>query len=167
MGYTHYWYRPKEISIEKMAAIAEDFSKIVLTLDGMGVRLADGHGVGVPQIDTEMVYFNGLQNCGHPANSEITIPWPSQTAQGVTDGKGERAGNWFCKTAYRPYDLALNAFLVIAKHHLEENILVSSDGEIQHWAEGIELCRTYLGYDELYQFSEDGYLSAVPAYTAT
>jgi hypothetical protein len=60
----------------------------------------------------------------------------------------------FTKTAYRPYDLAVNAFLVIAKHHLGDKIRVSSDGEIANWVEGIELCRIYLGYEENYRFSE-------------
>jgi hypothetical protein len=55
-------------------------------------------------------------------------------------------------------DLAVNAFLVIAKHHLGEEIRVSSDGEIQHWVEGIALCRVHLGYEEAYQFDAKGEL---------
>jgi hypothetical protein len=42
MGYTRHWDRQLEIAPDKMRAIADDFAKIVLTLDDMGVHLADG-----------------------------------------------------------------------------------------------------------------------------
>jgi hypothetical protein len=210
MGYTHYWYREQTIAPETMKHIADDFAAIVLRLDDLGVHLAGGLGEGAPEITPEMIRFNGPEDCGHPKNSAISIPWPTLHAQGVIDGKGRAAGNWFagatldarccdgscsyetfdfprefdmseyvqarkgktppqyfacCKTAYRPYDLAVNAFLVIAKHHLGDKVHVSSDGELQHWLEGIALCRIYLGYEETYEFSDgpDGGLVAVVA----
>ena len=52
----------------------------------------------------------------------------------------------FCKTAFRPYDLAVTAFLVIAKHHLAGRILVESDGTIMHWMDAVKLCQNVLGY---------------------
>jgi len=52
----------------------------------------------------------------------------------------------FCKTAFRPYDLAVNVFLIIAKHYLKDNIKVSSDGKMTHWQEGMMLCQVHLGY---------------------
>ena len=203
MGYTHYWYREQTIDPATMKHIADDFATIVLKLDDLGVHLAGGDGEGLPEITPEIICFNGPNNCGHPKNSEITIPWPKDGASGVTDGKGERAGNWFAgalldsrccnvscsyetfdfprefdmsgyvqadeykryfsctKTAYRPYDLAVNAFLVIAKHHLGDKIKVSSDGELNNWLEGIALCRIYLGYEETYEFATGGDLQAV------
>lgn len=53
---------------------------------------------------------------------------------------------YFCKTAFRPYDLAVNCFLIIAKHHLGDEIEIYSDGDTQHWADGRQLCQTILGY---------------------
>jgi hypothetical protein len=204
MGYMHYWYREQEIAPETMKRIADDFATIVLKLDDLGVHLADGRGVGAPEISPELVCFNGPEHCGHPKNSEISIPWPKAGAKGVIDGKGEVTGNWFAgallssrccngdcsyetfyfpqrqpsdsyqtkdadgltyfnctKTAYRPYDLAVNAFLVIAKHYLGSKIRVSSDGDLENWIEGIELCRTYLGYEETFEFQNEAGL--VPA----
>ncbi|HOW87327.1 MAG TPA: hypothetical protein PKV84_01550 [Candidatus Omnitrophota bacterium] len=61
----------------------------------------------------------------------------------------ENGAGWqfnFCKTAYKPYDLAVTAFLVIAKHHLKEKISVHSDGETQHWADARILCEQTLGF---------------------
>jgi hypothetical protein len=198
MGYSHYFYREREIDAAKFAAIVEDFSKIVLKLDDLGVRLAGGQGEGTPVIGPDSIFFNGLKHCGHPENSEIIIPWPTQNAKGVVQGGGEKAGNWYagvlldarccggdcsyepfylprdlgkdfvrpsrryptlfssnCKTAYRPYDLAVNAVLVIAKHHLGDKTKVVSDGDLPRWIEAIELCRQYLGYPETYKFNSD------------
>lgn len=55
-----------------------------------------------------------------------------------------------CKTAFRPYDLAVICFLIIAKRHLKTKIKVSSDGEDQHWADGRLFCQMHLGYGEEY-----------------
>jgi hypothetical protein len=52
----------------------------------------------------------------------------------------------FCKTAYKPYDLAVIICLIIAKHHLEEEIIVSSDGRIDSWKDGMLICQKILGY---------------------
>jgi hypothetical protein len=52
----------------------------------------------------------------------------------------------FCKTAYKPYDLAVIICLIIAKHHLAEEILVSSDGTLDNWRDGMLICQKILGY---------------------
>ena len=52
----------------------------------------------------------------------------------------------FTKTAYKPYDLAVTACLIIAKHHLKDDILVSSDGNIDKWKDAMMLCGHFLGY---------------------
>jgi hypothetical protein len=51
-----------------------------------------------------------------------------------------------CKTAYRPYDLAVNCFLVIAQHRLGGLFRVSTDGDDWNWAEARVLCQQVLGY---------------------
>lgn len=72
-----------------------------------------------------------------------------------SDGKVYRTnpnkvGKFFecTKTAYKPYDLAVNVCLVIAKHYLENKIAISSDGEEKDWKDGIEICKHFLGYGE-------------------
>ena len=52
----------------------------------------------------------------------------------------------FCKTAYKPYDLAVIICLIIAKHHLKGEILVDSDGTIDNWEDGMLICQKILGY---------------------
>ena len=52
------------------------------------------------------------------------------------------------QTAYKPYDLAVNVCLIIAKHHLGDHIVVMSNGIDAHWNDGRQLCRHFLGYGE-------------------
>ncbi len=58
----------------------------------------------------------------------------------------------FCKTAFRPYDLAVIVFLIIAKHHLKDEFRVASDGSDNHWFDGKLLCQMELGYGQDFQF---------------
>lgn len=52
----------------------------------------------------------------------------------------------FCKTAYKPYDLAVIVCLIIAKHHLKEGIIISSDGTQDNWQDGMLICQKILDY---------------------
>jgi hypothetical protein len=52
----------------------------------------------------------------------------------------------FCKTAFRPYDLAVTVFLLIAKHHLRDVFRIESDGDLKQWQDAQLLCRQELGY---------------------
>jgi len=52
----------------------------------------------------------------------------------------------FCKTAFRPYDLAVTVFLVVAKHHLESSLVIASDGTEENWFDAKLLCHIALGY---------------------
>ena len=52
--------------------------------------------------------------------------------------EGEWASN-FTKTAFRPYDLAVTAFLLIAKHHLGRELSVDTDGEQAQWEDAAEI----------------------------
>lgn len=58
----------------------------------------------------------------------------------------------FCKTAFKPYDLAVTAFLVIAKHHLRDRLIIRSDGADAHWHDARWLCELELGYGLGFQF---------------
>lgn len=50
----------------------------------------------------------------------------------------------FCKTAYKPYDLAVCCLLIIAKQRLSDAITVSSDGDAEQWRDAAELCQHVL-----------------------
>lgn len=74
------------------------------------------------------------------------------------------ADDWgFCKTAFRPYDIAVTACLIILKHRLGDAITVQSDGEDAHWFDAKLLCDHTLGYGLAYHFNGQGHLVASPA----
>jgi hypothetical protein len=51
-----------------------------------------------------------------------------------------------CKTGFRPYDLAVQCVLLIAKHYLKDRIQVWSGGNDYHWNDARQLCYVYLSY---------------------
>ena len=52
----------------------------------------------------------------------------------------------FCKTAFRPYDWPVTACLVAFKHHFGDAVIVSTDGEDEHWQDGRHLCMILFEY---------------------
>ncbi len=60
----------------------------------------------------------------------------------------EKTGKLFdcCKTAYRPYDLAVQILLIIAKQHFGKDIKVSSDGNMSQWLDAATMCQNVLDY---------------------
>jgi hypothetical protein len=188
MGYTHYWYRPEEIKPDTFRAIVADTEKVLAEIEGYQIPLAGPMGTGRPELTDDLIAFNGSDDCGHPKDASVVIPWPTEDAGGVQAGAG-LAGSWFagatletrtcdgscsyesfviervmdvpdyqrgrrptgpffecCKTAFRPYDLAVTATLIIATHHLGGALIVRSDGEAAHWFDGAMLCQSFLGY---------------------
>jgi hypothetical protein len=66
-------------------------------------------------------------------------------------------GKYFycCKTAYKPYDFAVNAILIIAKHYLGNDIIIHSDGAIEQWQDVIGCVNHFLGYGADFKLDED------------
>lgn len=83
MGYTHYWDRPQTIPEDTWDAIRKDLEELILPLSDAGVVLAGGLGTGPPEITERVICFNGPEQCGHPPNEELVIPYPSAEAEGV------------------------------------------------------------------------------------
>lgn len=190
MGYTHYWYRPRNITL---GAVAADLGKLVPGLAEAGVLLAGPHGVGAAVIAPDLIAFNGRESCGH-VQRNLGVAWPARDASGVRSG-GAVAGTWFagaslmartcdgdcshesfvleptfqgyeqtdklgrffafCKTAYKPYDLAVTAALIVARHHLGDALGVASDGESRDWQDARRLCQHVLGYGKDFELRDD------------
>jgi hypothetical protein len=186
MGYCHYWDVDAEIDSGLFLSITDDFQRIVLALDDLGVRLAGPLGEGLPEIGSDLIRFNGVWHCGHIKNEEIVIPFPAESASGVGSSTDAVEGSYFgmgtllkhracdgncsyetfslsrkcddpgkltngrfvdsCKTAFRPYDLAVQCVLLIAKHHLKDRIGVRSGGNDYHWNDARRLCYVRLNY---------------------
>lgn len=124
MGFTHYWLRPSELEREKFAAAVGDCRKVC---EASGIPLRGIEGAAEPVFQDRVVAFDG--------GCESFI-----VQRACTDGSPERPsrsrpGNWFgyCKTERLPYDLCVQAALVVLEHHLGAAFRVSSDGDSAAW----------------------------------
>ena len=71
MGYTHYWYRKKEIPKDKFYHIVADLNKLMPIFKEAGILIAGGLGEGRPRINGDEIWFNGKLNCGHEKNTSL------------------------------------------------------------------------------------------------
>lgn len=96
----------------------------------------------------ESLFFPKTQNTGEGFCSLVTeiSYYKEDGTPAYSDPKHVGKIFSFCKTAFRPYDWAVTAFLIIAKHYLKDTILISSDGELPHWHDAMLLCQLELGY---------------------
>jgi len=96
MGYTHYWYRKIDIDQDMFTKIATDFFKAKPYLeDFINGYLSGGDGTGFPEINNQIIIFNGNQDCGHPQRN-LGITWPSKDAKGISNGSNDVAQvGWF------------------------------------------------------------------------
>lgn len=61
----------------------------------------------------------------------------------------------FTKTAFRPYDIAVTAALLIAKRNLKDQFIVHTDGTEQQWSDAKRICQEVLGYGDWFGIIEE------------
>lgn len=114
MGYTHYWKITEELPREKFIEFAEGVKQLVATAQEAGVAIGD------EEYSDTVIVFNGVAGDAHES-FYFTI-----------DGDEFN----FCKTAQKPYDIAVTASLILAKKIFGKAITVSSDGAWTDWESG-------------------------------
>lgn len=141
MGYTHYWYIADEISQDSWDKFLGDFRLILPNFEST----LDIQGDQKLEHDKDVIFLNGIGELAHE----------SFLLERVTDITGFTQRDEdnglifkFCKTAQKPYDIAVCSALIIAKKHFGESIRISSDGENHDWQEAKTLCENTLGYGE-------------------
>lgn len=82
------------------------------------------------------IYFNG---CDADHNNDDL---GHETFYLSRDGKNSR----FCKTARKPYDLMVQACLLVAKYHNPNRISIDTDGWDEDWEVAIAFVKDVLGY---------------------
>jgi hypothetical protein len=78
-------------------------------------------------------------NCSYET---FRLPRACNELDRVSDGRFSDS----CKTGFRPYDLAVQCVLLIAKHYLGDRIRVWSGGSDYHWNDARLLCYVHLSY---------------------
>lgn len=133
MGYTHYWYmkKDKRVSNKKWNKLTRD---VKLLLDGSPIleraKQNDKFQIGLFWNDLSITDNEIRYDGGHETfvleRKPKNHPWRAEE---------EWVFN-FCKTARKEYDGLVTATLLLAKHHLGDEIKIKSDGDEQEWAEG-------------------------------
>lgn len=68
----------------------------------------------------------------------------------------------FVKTAFRPYDIAVTAALIIAKRHLKDRFIVLSDGGECQWIDARRICQSILGYGDWFGIVDEHFVEEWP-----
>jgi hypothetical protein len=120
MGYTHYFKQVKEIDDDKWDNICKDAKQIVKYCDENGIELVsnDSRVKGLVQRSKGFINLNGVGQ-----NSHETFYIQKELMKEFN----------FCKTAHKPYDLAVTAILLIIEHHVPGNFKIGSDGDVSEW----------------------------------
>jgi hypothetical protein len=74
---------------------------------------------------------------------------------------------YWTKTAFKPYDIAVTAALLIAKRYLHNQLVIHSDGLDTQWADAKELCQRHLGYGDWFGIVEDPIIDLWPGPNGT
>src|SRR5712692_2656319 len=61
----------------------------------------------------------------------------------------------YVKTGFRPYDIAVTAVLLIAKHHLGDQFIVHSNGADDQWSDAKRICQRVLGFGDWFGIIEE------------
>ena len=118
MGYTHYWkgtVPPASTSL--LAAI--DYIKTKVTMQPSGIALRDWNGSGDPVFTDTEISFNGDEDteAGDLSYETFAVTFGSSVVFNC------------CKTAKKPYDIAVVAILEALNLFSDNEFTWSSDGE--------------------------------------
>ena len=119
MGYTHYWEIKEEIDADAWSKLVKGIEQIVGTAQEAGIDINY-------EATTETIIFNGV-GAGEHESFFLEL--------------GD-VGDNFCKTAQKPYDIAVTASLILLKKELGDAVIIKSDGTWQDWEGGQLLYET-------------------------
>lgn len=148
MGYSHYFYRKVNLDDVAFQGVARDCQKICEILDTPIQYELDNDSPAL--FDKDAIHFNGIGDDGHETfylPKVYTRKMPSSLSHLNLPFQ-------FCKTARKPYDINVCCCLIIAKHHLGDDIRVNSDGSLNDWKEAMEKCQEHLGYGAYFYLDE-------------
>jgi len=96
-------------------------------------------------------WFAGAQltgrACGGDCSHESFVVPQSHKPYAEWDEPDENGRYFsFCKTAFKPYDLSVQACLIVLACRFPGKFLVSSNGDWENWVEATEFVQARLGY---------------------
>lgn len=163
MGYTHYWYQKADIPQDRWDMITDHVLDVIVKhCDAKKITLAyelnsrnepqptlfggQKYGPTVPEVNKNMIRFNGWREQG----CETFII----TRKKPHSERDEYFG--FCKTARKPYDLAVCLTLIICKHFAPDEFTISTDGTWdEDWLEARKVFKKLFGFDTECPFEKE------------
>lgn len=143
MGYTHYYRLATDFTDEQWSQTVHDVNRVYKALPTISrssggyhtdqpLIIRGGFGVGKPEINEDMIFFNGDQATGMDHET-------CNVTRHATKFD-------FCKTARKPYDLLVQATYLVCAYH-NPAFRISSDGDREEWQEAIRLTESVLSID--------------------
>lgn len=125
MGYTQYWNTKRDFTCSEWDKICTQTKNYLATIHDL---VAGPLGDGDPIMDPDSIAFNGIGQNG--SYESFNLERERRGYEGWMDkARYLKEGEFnFCKTAARPYDLAVVEVLKIAKRIAPECITLKSDG---------------------------------------
>lgn len=155
MGYTHYWRRPKELDQETFKLFVGDVKRILKAVYGkIPLSGPTGDGLKKPQLTSNSIAFNGVGPNSHESFVIDRVFQPQEWQKPKEDGLYFD----FCKTARKPYDLAVCAVLLAFKFHFGDVIKVSSDGGLSEgeWNPAVDLVKSIFDKETMTAYVLEG-----------
>lgn len=132
MGYTHYFRLNSRLDEETIHKICNDTEKLLERLSKV-VCFDPDEEDSIPKVDSEngVIMFNGKGSDGY---EDFHVDM-------------NRTGFNFCKTNYKPYDIAVCGTLLIFAEHALDCFDLSSDGDIEDYQNAISLYKEIFNKD--------------------
>jgi hypothetical protein len=138
--YSHYWYRKEMLPQVIFAKAVEDCRKVCKAI---GIPLSGWDGSGTPAFTDKGIRFNGRGLIN--SHETFFVPRTFVPRHRQVDEKDRHFA--FCKTAGKPYDLAVCCCLIILNTHFGTEVFrVASDGDEAAWQPAKYACQQFLGY---------------------
>lgn len=150
MGYTHYWHRKKDFTKEQWESIQKDFLAVSRHCAQNKILLVEEYDRPTPSVcNGTGIQFNGSAGEGHE-----TFVMTRKKPEPQPWHRGDESFD-FCKTARKPYDLAVCLTLLSCSHHAPDAIRLGSDGDWDsEWAEARRVFKELFGVEAENPFME-------------
>jgi len=147
MGYTHYYYQKKSLTQKQWENVCIETFQILDYCKGKKIKLAfEYDNPAPPLVNNDQIRFNGVKDEGH----ETFIFLKKKPEEKICSDKSRYF--YFCKTARKPYDLAVCLVLLSLANHAPKSVELASDGDWdQEWAEARKVYKELFGVDASFQ----------------
>jgi len=156
MGYTHY-FSHKQTKIKTWGKIQKDCQKLLAKMpahsgssgghyDNEPLLLNGCFAHEEPQFTKNFIHFNGSDESYIWAKDSDHCSELSHETFRIDRVPDAKETFHFCKTARKPYDLMVQACLLVYKHHSPETMELGSDGDPDDWKEAEKFVKDVLGY---------------------